>query len=92
MINGVTSALGDAAFWLGLVSLSSKPLVKLDLDFQACGRDGARQRTTRSSLDSAAIGVNNLNYIDLQVRVSRPNSDRRRALHRRDRRHAATGC
>src|SRR2546423_548229 len=35
MINGVTGALGDAAFngWAS-VDLSSKPLVKLDLDFQ----------------------------------------------------------
>ena len=35
MINGVTGALGDGAFngWAS-VDLASKPLVKLDLDFQ----------------------------------------------------------
>ena len=35
MINGLTGALGDGAFngWAS-VDISSKPLVKLDLDFQ----------------------------------------------------------
>ena len=35
MINGVTGSLGDAAFngWAS-VDVASKPLVKLDLDFQ----------------------------------------------------------
>jgi AsmA protein len=73
MINGVTGALGDAAFngWAS-VDLSSKPLVKLDLDFQKLGI-----ATTRSTGDasgqpwsSATIDINGLNYIDLQARIS----------------------
>src|SRR5205085_8965851 len=49
MINGVTGALGDAAFngWAS-VDLSSKPLVKLDLDFQKLAI-----ATTRSTGDSS---------------------------------------
>jgi AsmA protein len=73
MINGVTGALGDAAFngWAS-VDLSSKPLVKLDLDFQKLAI-----ATTRSTGDSAGqpwssatIDINGLNYVDLQARVS----------------------
>jgi AsmA protein len=73
MINGVTGALGDAAFngWAS-VDLSSKPLVKLDLDFQKLAI-----ATTRSTGDSsgqpwssATIDINGLNYIDLQARIS----------------------
>ena len=46
MINGLTGTLGDGAFngWAS-VDLASKPLVKLDLDFQRLdGRDVARRR------------------------------------------------
>ena len=73
MINGVTGALGDAAFngWASF-DLSSKPLVKLDLDFQKLAI-----ATTRSTGDSsgqpwssATIDINGLNYIDLQARIS----------------------
>ena len=73
MINSVTGALGDAAFngWAS-VDLSSKPLVKLDLDFQKLAI-----ATTRSTGDSsgqpwssATIDINGLNYIDLQARIS----------------------
>ncbi|MCK1513831.1 AsmA family protein [Bradyrhizobium sp. 190] len=73
MINGVTGALGDAAFngWAS-VDLSSKPLVKLDLDFQKLAI--ATTRSTGSSSaqpwSSAPIDINGLNYIDLQVRIS----------------------
>ena len=73
MINGVTGALGDAAFngWAS-VDLSSKPLVKLDLDFQKLAV--AMTRSTGSSAgqpwSSATIDVNGLNYIDLQARIS----------------------
>jgi len=73
MINGVTGALGDAAFsgWAS-VDLSSKPLVKLDLDFQKLAI--AMTRSTDSSSaqpwSSATIDVNGLNYIDVQARVS----------------------
>src|SRR5258705_12410655 len=73
MINGVTGALGDAAFngWAS-VDLSSKPLVKLDLDFQRLA-----VATTRSTGDSsgqpwssATNDINGLNYIDVQARIS----------------------
>src|SRR5437773_571942 len=73
MINGVTGALGDAAFngWAS-VDLSSKPLVKLDLDFQKLAI--ATTRSTGSSAgqpwSSATIDINGLNYVDLQARIS----------------------
>ena len=73
MINGVTGALGDAAFngWASF-DLSSKSLVKLDLDFQKLAVVMARSTgsTAGQPWSSATIDVNNLNYIDLQVRVS----------------------
>jgi AsmA protein len=73
MINGVTGALGDAAFngWAS-VDLSSKPLVKLDLDFQklAIATTSSTGSTSAQPWSSATIDVNGLNYIDLQVRVS----------------------
>jgi AsmA protein len=73
MINGVTGSLGDGAFngWAS-VDLASKPLVKLDLDFQrlafamASGRaDGASQ-----SWSNATIDLTGLNYVDAQARIS----------------------
>ena len=73
MINGVTGALGDAAFngWAS-VDPSSKPLVKLDLDFQKLAI--AMTRSTGSSSaqpwSNATIDVNGLNYVDLQARIS----------------------
>ena len=73
MINGVTGALGDAAFngWAS-VDLSSKPLVKLDLDFQklAVATTRSTGSTSAQPWSSATIDVNGLNYIDLQVRIS----------------------
>ncbi|ANW04944.1 AsmA family protein [Bradyrhizobium icense] len=73
MINGVTGALGDGAFngWAS-VDLSSKPLVKLDLDFQKL--TVAMSRSTDSSSgqpwSNATIDINGLNYFDLQARIS----------------------
>jgi AsmA protein len=73
MINGVTGALGDAAFngWAS-VDLSSKPFVKLDLDFQKLAV--AMSRSTGNSSgqpwSSATIDINGLNYIDIQARIS----------------------
>src|SRR5207237_504403 len=83
MINGVTGALGDAAFngWAS-VDLSSKPLVKLDLDFQklaiattrstgsSAGQPSSGQPSPGQPWSSATIHSNGLNYIDLQVRIS----------------------
>ncbi len=72
MINGVTGTLGDGAFngWAS-VDLASKPLVKLDLDFQKLAV--ATSRSTNSSAQpwsSATIDLNGLNYIDVQARIS----------------------
>jgi AsmA protein len=73
MINGVTGALGDAVFngWAS-VDLSSKPLVKLDLDFQKLAIAAARSTGDSSAQpwSSATIDINGLNYIDLQARIS----------------------
>ena len=73
MINGVTGTLGDAAFngWAS-VDLSSKPLVKLDLDFQKLAIAAARSTGNSSAQpwSSATIDINGLNYIDLQARIS----------------------
>ncbi len=72
MFNGVTGTLGDGAFngWAS-IDLASKPLVKLDLDFQKLAV--ATSRSTSSSAQpwsSATIDLNGLNYIDVQARIS----------------------
>jgi AsmA protein len=76
MINGLTGTLGDGAFngWASL-DLSSKPLVKLDLDFQrlAVATPAASQGSAQASQPSwsnASIDLIGLNYVDAQVRVS----------------------
>ncbi|WP_245309859.1 AsmA family protein, partial [Bradyrhizobium jicamae] len=73
MINSVTGALGDAAFngWAS-VDLSSKPLVKLDLDFQRLTVAMSRSADSSSAQpwSNATIDVNGLNYVDLQARIS----------------------
>jgi AsmA protein len=82
MINGLTGSLGDGAFngWAS-IDLSSKPLVKLDLDFQRldvgvakAGAGSAPQPSdslgSQQGWSNASIDVNGLNYIDAQVRVS----------------------
>lgn len=79
MINGVTGTLGDAAFngWAS-VDLSSKPLVKLDLDFQklaiaaarSTGDSSAQPNSSAQPWSSATLEINNLNYVDLQARIS----------------------
>jgi AsmA protein len=73
MINGINGTLGDAGFngWAS-VDIASKPLVKLDLDFQrlaiplAKSPDGA----TGQPWSDAPIDVSGLNYVDAQIRVS----------------------
>ena len=79
MINGVTGTLGDAAFngWASF-DLSSKPLVKLDLDFQklaiattrSTGDSSGQPDSSSQPWSSATIDINGLNYIDLQARIS----------------------
>jgi AsmA protein len=77
MINGLTGTLGDGAFngWAS-VDLASKPLVKLDLDFQrldiAAAKGPAASQDTPSSptWSNAPLDVTGLNYVDAQIRVS----------------------
>lgn len=73
MINGVTGALADGTFngWAS-VDLSSKPLVKLDLDFQKLAVAVTRSSgsTAGQPWSSATIDVNRLNYVDFQARIS----------------------
>jgi AsmA protein len=76
MINGLTGTLGDGAFngWAS-VDLSSKPLVKVDLDFQRLGVPMSKAPATSEPQAStpwsnATIDLTGLNYVDAQVRVS----------------------
>ncbi|SHK82938.1 AsmA protein [Bradyrhizobium lablabi] len=77
MINGVTGTLGDATFngWAS-VDMASKPLVKLDLDFQrldiAMSKAPADQSGSQGSQpwSNATIDLNGMNYVDAQVRIS----------------------
>ncbi len=77
MINGVSGTLGDGAFngWAS-ADLASKPLVKLDLDFQrldiassatggAPSPQGAQQGWSNVTID-----LTGLNYVDVQARIS----------------------
>jgi len=73
MINGVSGTLGDGAFngWAS-ADLSSKPLIKLDLDFQrldvaGAAKDGASPAQPWSN---ATIDLTGLNYVDVQARIS----------------------
>src|SRR5260370_36620183 len=77
MINGVTGTLGDSAFngWAS-VDIASKPLVKVDLDFQrldiAMSKSPAESSGSQGSQpwSNASIHLNGLNYVDAQVRGS----------------------
>jgi AsmA protein len=76
MINGVTGTLGNDAFngWAS-VDVESKPLVKVDLDFQRLGVATSKAPASSASKDpqpwsNATIDLNGLNYVDAQVRIS----------------------
>lgn len=77
MINGLTGTLGDGAFngWAS-VDLASKPLVKLDLDFQrldiaaARGPNATQDAPSSPTWSNAPLDVTGLNYVDAQIRVS----------------------
>ena len=78
MINGLSGTLGDGAFngWAS-VDIASKPLVKLDLDFQrldvavATGAASPAQPSQASQpWSNAPIDLKGLNYVDAQIRVS----------------------
>ncbi|MGL3105380.1 AsmA family protein [Bradyrhizobium sp. BR 1432] len=73
MINGVNGKLGDGAFngWAS-VDIASKPLVKVDLDFQRLAIPLAKspEGTAGQPWSNAPIDVSGLNYVDAQVRIS----------------------
>ena len=74
MINGLSGGLGDGAFngWAS-IDLASKPLVKLDLDFQRLDIPMARDGTAPAMSQpwsNAPIDLIGLNYVDAQARLS----------------------
>lgn len=73
MINGVNGRLGDGAFngWAS-VDIASKPLVKVDLDFQRLAMPLAKTPEGGSGQpwSNAPIDVSGLNYVDAQIRIS----------------------
>jgi AsmA protein len=73
MINGVNGTLGDGAFngWAS-VDIASKPLVKVDLDFQRLAIPLAKspEGTSGQPWSDRPIDVSGLNYVDAQVRIS----------------------
>ena len=85
MINGVSGTLGDGAFngWAS-VDIASKPLVKLDLDFQRLdvalakapassvsqGAPAAQGSPASQGWSDATFDLTGLNYVDAQARIS----------------------
>src|SRR5258705_12246225 len=76
MINGLTVTFGDDAFngWAS-VDVASKPLVKVDLDFQKLGVATSKAPASSDSKgaqpwSNATIDLNGMNYVDAQVRIS----------------------
>lgn len=73
MINGVNGTLGDGAFngWAS-VDIASKPLVKVDLDFQRLAIPLAKSPEGGSGQpwSDRPIDVSGLNYVDAQIRIS----------------------
>jgi AsmA protein len=85
MINGLTGTFGDDPFngWAS-ADLASKPLVKVDLDFQrlaigtssrgqsgsADAQQGGQSQQTSQPWSDKKIDVSGLNYIDAQIRIS----------------------
>lgn len=73
MINGLNGTLGYGAFngWAS-VDIASKPLVKVDLDFQRLAIPLAKSPEGASGQpwSDAPINVSGLNYVDAQIRIS----------------------
>jgi AsmA protein len=74
MINGITGTIGDGAFngWAS-VDVESKPLVKVDLDFQRleiATSTAAVPPSGSQPWSDAPINLTGLNYVDAQVRIS----------------------
>jgi len=75
MIIGVSGTLGDGAFnGRALAGLSSKPLVKLDLDFQRLDLAAASARPPSQGLERpwshATVDLIGLNYTDVRASLS----------------------
>jgi AsmA protein len=74
MINGLTGKVGDGAFnGFASADLSSKPLVKLDLDFQRLDLavpTAAAASSGPHPWSNATVDLTGLNYVDVQARVS----------------------
>jgi len=73
-INSLTGAIGDGGFngWAS-VDVGSKPLVKLDLDFQRLdlgSSNNAASAPAAQGWSQAPISLIGLNYVDAQVRIS----------------------
>jgi len=74
-INSLAGAIGDGAFngWASL-DLASKPLVKVDLDFQRLALGSSNTTTSTTSpaqgWSDEPINLAGLNYVDAQVRLS----------------------
>ncbi|HLZ04794.1 MAG TPA: AsmA family protein [Bradyrhizobium sp.] len=73
-INSVTGTLGGGTFngWAS-VEAGSKPLVKVDLDFQRLEFAGTKTGSTSSASQGwsdAPLNLTGLNYVDAQVRLS----------------------
>ena len=73
MINSLSGMLDDGAFngWAS-VDVSSKPLLKLDLDFQRIevGSDHTVRSGPAQGWSTEPIELKELNYVDAQVRLS----------------------
>jgi AsmA protein len=73
MINSVSGTLDGGTFngWAS-VDVASKPLVKLDLDFQRLGLPAANATTQQAAQpwSNAPFSLADLNYVDAQVRIS----------------------
>jgi AsmA protein len=74
MFNGVSGTLGDGAFngWASVDIASSKPLVKLDLDFKRLVLPVARSGpgTASQPWSNASIDLSGLNYVDGEAKLS----------------------
>src|SRR5262245_6548511 len=72
-INGLSGVFGDGAFngWAS-VDIASKPLVKLDLDFQRLNVAMAKSAavSAKAPWSNATVDINGLNYVDAQARIS----------------------
>lgn len=75
LVNGLSGSLDDGRFngWAS-VELASKPLVKIDLDFQRLGLGAPppplAPRAGAQPWSDTAIDVSGLNYVDAQVTIS----------------------